>query len=541
MLNPLKVSVSLATVLFSLNSYAATFIADFEPNSSWYGDASRGLPPIQMKERRNNVQEFLDELSKEFTSNATVRIYFTDDGNGKNYSATAGSFPANYLGSYYATVAWRRINQNYQGHALYSKDGRFEKIPNKGDGFIHWNFDKNRAANRNSIRILVRHEMTHILGMTSVLDSCSSGLSGPTCNQGSSIYLHKYDLGLHFGDDKRQIYLETQVDTNGKTTYKIANFTNDFWFKGLESNGSTRWLKVQDNYDFSHLNIVYGKPPYDINDDFRSLFRALGYKLSIDSLARNNLATQHTHNCKINDNKMLDCWGYNYDGASVPPAGEYVDIAVSNMHSCAINTQGIINCWGSEIASPETRNPIQGQYKRLVSGSYKFCGITTDDAAVCWGKGSSNPPSNAKIKQLDLGGYHSCAILQDDSIQCWGSNHSGAATPPSGSFKQLSVNSSQNCAIDFVGHISCWGQDTSGETNPPTGTFTQVSMGWRHACAIKAEGTVTCWGLNDSGQASPPNGQFINIKSGFKHTCGTRPNKSIECWGSNQNGELNVP
>jgi len=251
-------------MLLPSNSFAVQFSAIFEPQSQWYTDKNAS-------NARQYVQEFFNELGAEFASPANLKVYLTDDET--NASASASSNPlTTSLGKnrpplpFPATVAWRIINKNYQGHAHTSSG----PVPNNGDILINWNF-KASSVTRKNIRGLLRHEMQHPLGMHS--NAASGKVSRATL----------YDTKLYFNNHQTPL-----IELKNSTPIKINTNFDPVYFKGIDQNGQAEWLELA-RQDLDHLRIYYGQRPEDkstgqinITDQDRAFYRGLGYKLSKD-------------------------------------------------------------------------------------------------------------------------------------------------------------------------------------------------------------------------------------------------------------------
>jgi hypothetical protein len=59
------------------------------------------------------------------------------------------------------------------------------------------------------------------------------------------------------------------------------------------------------------------------------------------------LAAGRYHNCALQTDGSLACWGYDNHGQATPPAGsDYAQVAAGLFHNCALQTDGSLACWG---------------------------------------------------------------------------------------------------------------------------------------------------------------------------------------------------
>jgi hypothetical protein len=136
------------------------------------------------------------------------------------------------------------------------------------------------------------------------------------------------------------------------------------------------------------------------------------------------IASQAYSSCALRRDGALACWGAGGPGAdahamycnepvnfgqSVPPQGEFRQVAVSLNHACAVQSDGAIACWGAGRTD---------------------AGCDSSDTAYDCGQ---SKPASGKFEQVAVGTFHSCAMRADRTVACWGweGNGDGRTTVPS--------------------------------------------------------------------------------------------------------------
>ena len=370
------------------------------------------------------------------------------------------------------------------------------------------------------------------------------------------------------------------------------------------------------------------------------------------------------HVCAVTTDNTVRCWGSNSDyqlgnsttgqfsSAGLPRVVEYVgghsegtDLAVSigagGHHNCAIETDGTLKCWGendygqsgnisvSDVVlypSPVTvlHNSSQMEIRAIDGGLDFSCAIVEEassspvqDAAravggrvACWGRNnlgqlgdSTQADQDQPVYVVDVNGNeiqnvtaitsgrnHNCAIV-DGNPMCWGQNNFGqlgnhSATTVSSVPIAVNVQTlrhtqrevvaigagySHTCALLDNGSIGCWGHNDNGEfgdgttstTNeyfnaryvslPQYRTAITLEVGDDHSCAILDDNSTWCWGTNFDGQrgdggvggAIPTQVQtsgyyFTSISAGQYNSCGISNTSELYCWGDNWNYQVGV-
>jgi len=313
------------------------------------------------------------------------------------------------------------------------------------------------------------------------------------------------------------------------------------------------------------------------------------------------------HVCAVATDNTVRCWGSNDDyqignqstsfdvDAAVPVVVDYngghsqgTDLAVSigagGQHNCAIETDGTLKCWGANY---------YGQTGTMSSS------VTIQFPGPVVGLNNSN---QIEVLAIDAGLSHTCAILGNVSssggspndggrVACWGRNHFGQigdntttdrdqpvyVVDENGNEIQnvtaISVGRIHNCAI-VDGNAMCWGYNVYGNlgneslvgvnnyspyaVNVTTLQHTQrqavaVGSGFYHSCALLDNGSVSCWGNGDDyefGDGSsgieyynaryvsfPQNRTAITLEVGDNHNCAILDDNSTWCWGEHNRGQ----
>lgn len=313
------------------------------------------------------------------------------------------------------------------------------------------------------------------------------------------------------------------------------------------------------------------------------------------------------HVCAVASDNTVRCWGKNDDfqignqstplfsDAAVPMVVDYIgghsqgtDLAVSigagGQHNCAIETDGTLKCWGDNY---------YGQTGTMVSDDaipYPYPVMGLDNS------------SQIEVRAIDAGLSHTCAIVGNVSssggnpndggrVACWGRNHYGQigdntttdrdqlvyVVDENGDEIQnvtaISVGRLHNCAI-VGGNAMCWGYNVYGNlgneslvgvinyspyaVNVTTLQHTQrqavaIGSGFYHTCALLDNGSIGCWGNGDDYEfgdgssgleyynakyVSFPQGRTaITLEVGDNHNCAILDDNSTWCWGEHNRGQ----
>ncbi len=253
------------------------------------------------------------------------------------------------------------------------------------------------------------------------------------------------------------------------------------------------------------------------------------------------------HNCVINNNQNILCWGKNNDGESNPPTGTFKSVSAGLFHTCAIDTNDSIQCWGRDTDGQST--PPTGTFESVAVSGLHSCAVDTNGTVQCWGSDSdgqvSGAPATGSFTQVATGRYHTCTLDTNGTISCWGDDsHGQVSNVPTGTFTSIDSGRNHSCAVDSNRGVQCWGNDDDGQVSTiPSGQFLDVSVqgtyaNGSHSCVIDTNREIQCWGSNDNGKATPPTGQFLLVGTGGHHSCGLTIAGSVECWGINDGSSL---
>jgi len=227
------------------------------------------------------------------------------------------------------------------------------------------------------------------------------------------------------------------------------------------------------------------------------------------------------HNCAVQTQGTIECWGMNYDGSlgngSLAPSltpvqvngiGAAVQVSAGYQHTCAVLSGGTIECWGKNtqgelgngttVTSPTAVRVTGVSDARQVSaGNQNTCAVLSSGAVECWGSNQFGELGNGSSKsslvpvrvkgignarEVSVGGDHACALLSGGTLKCWGNNL----------FNQLGgVNKLQSSVPVIVGGITKAKGISSGSAGYQGGSGT---------CALLSGGKVSCWGNNWYGQ-----------------------------------------
>ena len=222
------------------------------------------------------------------------------------------------------------------------------------------------------------------------------------------------------------------------------------------------------------------------------------------------------HVCGMQQDGTLWTWGDNSSDqlgdSAAPSAGRsspgavgsspWFAVGAGSLHNCAIQTDRTLWCWGNnadgQLGDGTTHmrvNPTQvlgADWASVSAGLYHTCATKTDGSLWCWGDNSNgqlgvvtSAPSPSPVQvtagaatwlSVTTGQSHTCGLHSDKSLWCWGGNADG----------QLGIASNLPASIP---------------TAVAPGTLWKVaSAGGSHSCAIADDGTLWCWGRNANGQ-----------------------------------------
>jgi hypothetical protein len=228
--------------------------------------------------------------------------------------------------------------------------------------------------------------------------------------------------------------------------------------------------------------------------------------------------------CALNLDHTIGCWlehaGYPA-WRTMPPSGEFAQIAAGGGGLYAIATDGSLAGWRGEP-------PPSGRFRKVTGGT---CAIRDDGTIACWGTRDldPHPPAGTFVDIATAGPQAACAITTDGTIACWGYPQV-TPSPPAGTFTRISGGC--ECAIRAdSGSVTCFGLHAA---TPPIGRFAELSGDSGNTCGLREDGTLACWTCVDDpfyGLGVPPPGRFIAVSVGFESACAVRGDGSIWCWG----------
>jgi alpha-tubulin suppressor-like RCC1 family protein len=101
-----------------------------------------------------------------------------------------------------------------------------------------------------------------------------------------------------------------------------------------------------------------------------------------------------------------------------------MSLSAGDAHNCAINNDAKVICWGDNNNDQATP-PSDELFSQVDAGGMHSCGIKDDSSIACWGHNGDNRSiaPNGNFSQLSSGGAHSCAINDNGNIVCWGYNY----------------------------------------------------------------------------------------------------------------------
>lgn len=232
------------------------------------------------------------------------------------------------------------------------------------------------------------------------------------------------------------------------------------------------------------------------------------------------VTTGRGHNCLLDADQRVYCWGHDGFGQAASPAGAFLDLSAGAEHTCVVDDNRRIDCWGRDRAG-EARPP-DGEFNRVLAGRGFSCGIRTDDSIACWGDYAETDVYDSRLL---YGGLHPTAVANTASP---GPNRKPVVDlpAPDGSFERLAAGSRHACGIRPSGRVECWGADDDAVTQPPGGEFRRIDVGYAHACGLDTDGSIRCWGDVD---IDPPEGEFDDLRVGTSTVCGIAVGEELDC------------
>ena len=190
-----------------------------------------------------------------------------------------------------------------------------------------------------------------------------------------------------------------------------------------------------------------------------------------------SLSTGANHNCVLDEDGQIWCWGFNTDGQigdgtlddargvqriTTEEDTRFSRVAAGGRHSCALDVDGHIWCWGNN--------------------NLKQLGCETPADTPVTSPIRLEFDEDIRFIELAAGGNHTCAVDEQQKLWCWGNNDRGqlgsssdlpaVATPEpvptTGGVAviALSLGHQHTCLIDEAGWLFCWGDNTYAQSGP---------------------------------------------------------------------------
>jgi hypothetical protein len=387
-------------------------------------------------------------------------------------------------------------------------------------------------------------------GFLVALPSCDSS-TAPSGPKVGSVEISQQDLDLPLGAEVQLVVVVR--DTEGAI---LAGRTVEF----STSNPGVATVTS------SGLVTSAGAGPATITatvDGVRGTSSMTGHALSFASITAG-----YEHNCGLNEDGRIWCWGSNYDSqlgiGERNPTGDFpqpVETALTfqtvdadGSVTCGVTAQGQGFCWGyvswgtlhdshSETWSIPTETPGGLTFKSL---NAQFCGLTPENRAFCWGVNQRGELGTGDVLTHDTfvpvsGGLlfeevadntgHGCGIAMGGDLYCWGNNEygtlgtgdrndSGVPVAVTGGLSFRSLPTAQNwasCGITVDYDAYCWGW-----------------WGWNNGEEFTIQGSDT----RDTPTPIPGGLKVATMGVGRRHGCVATPEGAPYCWGSNEFGQL---
>lgn len=221
------------------------------------------------------------------------------------------------------------------------------------------------------------------------------------------------------------------------------------------------------------------------------------------------------------------CWGYGsngelgngYEGQVNAPSAvntsgvmsgkDITQIATGFNHNCALDSNGGVYCWGQNLYGELGNNSTTKSSVPVTTSMAEFGGRT--------------------VKQIAAGFFYTCALTTDGSVFCWGTAENGrigtgqtsgySARPVRVNFggktvESISGHATHACAlISGSQELYCWGKNDRGQIGNGSTTdsyspspasvsgilgggktIKQVKSSYDHTCVLISNGDVYCWG-----------------------------------------------
>ena len=357
------------------------FLVKLKPGSQWVLN-SRALAAVE-----SMLGQFEAVMRTSGPWDSTIEVLLTDEESTAFASAGPGSSGiALYQGKRV------RVPNSWQQMVLGVDDpnGRIRPGGKNSDIIINWNF----ALSRPEINVgLLRHEMMHGLGMTSLLPEPSMAIGGAITRPGigREHTASAYDTALY---DLQGDPLLAGVNGAGAHRHVLADYAVDSdWgdanesgivFRGIDDEGASVDMIVNSRQasetrtgqvDFDHLSEVSYRLPHPreqwgvVNAADRAFFRGLGYQ----AVSPTTRLADYDHNTNINGGDFL---------AWQRTLGSTVELSADG------NSNGIVDeadllIWENDFGSSDDHNHT-ARKASSVPGSGAEGGVISSPEDVDW-------------------------------------------------------------------------------------------------------------------------------------------------------------
>lgn len=276
--------------------------------------------------------------------------------------------------------------------------------------------------------------------------------------------------------------------------------------------------------------------------------------------------------------------------SATPSAFQELTVGVS--HNCTIDADSKLWCWGandsgqlgdgtqSSRIGPRLIEPAERWRAVAIAGDYS-CGIRRDDSLWCWGSNSSGQlgfdttgmsltghsiAAEGPWTNVSVAGLASCATKRGGELWCWGNTFTALPKNAQG-FTQFGAGQSWQrpvltgdylCGDDGTGTLTCWPR--ARDAFPAVQRWRWLNgydaIDHSHVCGIDAaDDSAWCWQTTAPGRAAvgasidedaaipkqvPGEAKWQILGVGRNHACGIQLDASLWCWGNNDFGQLGV-
>ena len=146
------------------------------------------------------------------------------------------------------------------------------------------------------------------------------------------------------------------------------------------------------------------------------------------------IQTGGTHTCGIDENNEIICFGsddenIDYGQVLQSPNGSFVGMDTGLYHNCAVNIDRDVECWGAGTTTGSTEPhygqsmvPFLMEMSKVSVGGYHSCALDVNGDVTCWGALQVLAPEGPFV-DISLGiCTTSCGLRIDGSVgvlECW--------------------------------------------------------------------------------------------------------------------------